>query len=517
MIRSLAVLLAAWCAGGLAAADLPVRVMSVHLGGDATADGWERRKSFLAGTVAAFDPDLLGTLDAQAGPRDFLADRLTGHTVLAAGMDGGDTAIFFRRDRYEMLADGHFWLSPTPDAPGLAGWDAARPRVAAWVRLKERVAPAAPPVFFLNAQLDDRGAKARVESTRLIRRKVAELGTGCRVVVTGDFSAGEGSDPYKQLFEPAGPLTDTFRATHPVRGPEEGTDCGFDPARTRGDRVDWIACSPDWEVRLAGIDRTARDGRTPASHFPVTAVLRAASPARTPTLRVLGYNIHHGEGTDGKIDLPRLARVIRSTDPDLVALQEVDDRTRRSGGVDQTAELARLTGLHGRFGKQLDYQGGGYGQAVLARFPPGTMAVHILPGEPDRERRIAYEVRFSIGGREMSFVTTHLHHQNAAFRERQAATLNDLFAAAGRPVVLAGDLNAVPDSRPIGRLTAAGWVNATASGGLLTFPAPRPVKQIDYVLYRPAGHFRTVAATAIDEPVASDHRPVLAVLEWQRE
>jgi endonuclease/exonuclease/phosphatase family metal-dependent hydrolase len=73
----------------------------------------------------------------------------------------------------------------------------------------------------------------------------------------------------------------------------------------------------------------------------------------TVQVRVLSYNIHHGAGTDGELDLPRIANVIRRLKPDLVALQEVDKKTQRSRGVDQAAELGRLTGMHAVFGKAI--------------------------------------------------------------------------------------------------------------------------------------------------------------------
>src|SRR5688500_5929836 len=86
-------------------------------------------------------------------------------------------------------------------------------------------------------------------------------------------------------------------------------------------------------------------------------------------VRVLTYNIHHGEGTDRQLNLERLADVIKSVNPDLVGLQEVDQKTARSKGVDQAARLAELTGLRAIFGKAMEYQGGGYGLAVLSRWP----------------------------------------------------------------------------------------------------------------------------------------------------
>ena len=101
----------------------------------------------------------------------------------------------------------------------------------------------------------------------------------------------------------------------------------------------------------------------------------AASESGSPpegtqtTLRILAYNIHHGAGNDEKLDLERIARLVHSLDPDLVALQEVDDRTERTGRVDQAAELGRLTGMAWAFGSFMDYEGGRYGMAVLSALP----------------------------------------------------------------------------------------------------------------------------------------------------
>ena len=232
------------------------------------------------------------------------------------------------------------------------------------------------------------------------------------------------------------------------------------------------------------------------------------------TLRVLTYNIHHGRGVDGKVDLPRLAKVIADVEPDLVALQEVDHKTRRTGGVDQTGELAKLTGLHGKFGKAIDFEGGEYGQAILSRFPLGDLNVHTLPGEPEREQRIAAAADIPLGdkGPNIVFATTHLHHQNEDFRQKQAAKINELFGKEVRPVILAGDLNATPDSKPLAIL-AKNWRWAHGGKPLLTFPVGKPARQIDFVLYRTGDKVRVVNVKVLDEAVASDHRALLAVLE----
>jgi len=263
----------------------PVRVMSFNIRYGTANDGensWPKRREFLVETIRNFDPDLLGTQETLAGQRDYLVEKLRGYAVEAAGRDDGNekgemAALFYRRERFERLDGGHFWLSDKPDQPGSKGWDAALPRIATWVRLRDQFAPDQKPVLFLNTHFDHRGRQARLESARLIRQRVEELGRGCRVIITGDFNAGEGSPPYQALFagdngKPA-LLLDTFRVHRPERRNDEGTFNGFRADAVTGQRIDWIACSSDWTVQHAGIDRTVRDGRVPSDHFPVTAVL----------------------------------------------------------------------------------------------------------------------------------------------------------------------------------------------------------------------------------------------------
>ena len=178
----------------------------------------------------------------------------------------------------------------------------------------------------------------------------------------------------------------------------------------------------------------------------LAAVVLGRGAAADAPLRVLSYNIHHGRGTDGVVDLERIAGVIRGSAADVVVLQEVDDRTERTGRIDQTAELGRLTGLHAEFGRQIDYQGGRYGQAILSRTPLEEPRVHVLPGDPDRE------------------------------------TLAALLAS---------------------------WRSTTAEPQP-TFPAGQPARQIDFILYRAGGVLEPGRVRVLDEPVASDHRPILA-------
>jgi endonuclease/exonuclease/phosphatase family metal-dependent hydrolase len=235
------------------------------------------------------------------------------------------------------------------------------------------------------------------------------------------------------------------------------------------------------------------------------------------TLRVLTYNIHHGEGTDGRFDLSRLAGVMKTVQPDVVALQEVDRGTERSGGVDQLAELERLTNMHAEFGKAMDYSGGGYGVAVLSRWPLLIAGNHSLPGSLDREPRTALtvEVRSSERGPMLQFTSTHLDQgRDPEDRLAQARYLNELLVRGeGRPAILAGDLNSRPDTEVM-EIFEAQWAMAPAVDPSPTTPSGRRRSRVDHVLFRPAESWRVLESRVIDEPLASDHRPVLVVLEW---
>lgn len=235
----------------------------------------------------------------------------------------------------------------------------------------------------------------------------------------------------------------------------------------------------------------------------------------TNRLRILTYNIHHGEGTDQKIDLERIARIIRETQADLVALQEVDVKTQRTHGVDQAGELGRLTGLQAYFGQAMDYQGGGYGVAVLSRWPAVSTRIWPLPGSPGREPRVAFEVQVRAGGQGplLRFINTHLDHASEPERLRQTRWILDhLSQTTNQLAILAGDLNATPESAPM-RAIFEKWTDFKGEGEAWTIPAENPRRRIDYILARPGPPWRLVESRVINEPVASDHRPVLAVVE----
>ncbi len=230
-------------------------------------------------------------------------------------------------------------------------------------------------------------------------------------------------------------------------------------------------------------------------------------------LRILTYNIHHGRGADGKVDIERIAGVIRSANPDLVALNEVDKNVSRSGNVNQPVELGRLCEMRPVFEKNIDYDGGEYGNAILSRFPVSeTENIH-LPSEYEGEQRGMLAVRVELpGNRKVRFAATHLDYRpDDTERIRSAKTIEKLVEQRFAPdrFVIAGDLNATPASQVVERFSRS-W---TVSRSDPTYPASDPQKQIDYVLWRPASAWRVISTNVLDAPTASDHRPVLVVLD----
>ena len=263
-----------------------VRVMSFNVRYGTANDGenhWNLRKGFLLETITTFDPDLLGTQETLAFQRDFLAEKLPDYDVLGVGRtdgkeDGEMMAIFYRKTRFRKLNSGHFWFSETPQIAGSKSWDSALPRMVTWVKLSDLVSVDAPPILFFNTHFDHLGTLARLESARLLRRHIESTGKDCSIVVTGDFNTAENSEPYEALFSDVdgheSPVVDTFRIAHPAIGSSEGTFSEFRSDAVDGDRIDWIGASRNWKVVDAAIDHTARDGRTPSDHFPVTATLQ---------------------------------------------------------------------------------------------------------------------------------------------------------------------------------------------------------------------------------------------------
>ncbi len=247
------------------------------------------------------------------------------------------------------------------------------------------------------------------------------------------------------------------------------------------------------------------------------SVDKASRAQQADRMVVLSYNIHHGEGNDQVFDLPRLAEVIKNSGADLVALQEVDVLTKRAGGVNQAAELARLTGMYSAFGRAISYSGGEYGDAVLSKWPIRKTQIIPLPAQPHHEDRVAVviHVESPVSGREIRFASTHFDHtSDPSDRIAQAEFLTAKLFPSELPTLVLGDLNAQPGSKPIEIMQR--WTNAAAPDDMPTMSSTNPTRKIDWVLMSKSHNWQVREVYTIDEPVASDHLPLRAELELLR-
>ncbi|OJV87580.1 MAG: hypothetical protein BGO34_11065 [Bacteroidia bacterium 44-10] len=224
-------------------------------------------------------------------------------------------------------------------------------------------------------------------------------------------------------------------------------------------------------------------------------------PQRENTHRLMSYNIHHGEGMDGKIDIERIGKLIIDINPEVVGLQEVDSIVVRSGNIDIMQMLSAQTGMHATFGYSILHDGGKYGNGILTREKPVAVRKIALPGA--REARTALIVELE----KFVIVNTHLSLTNEE-RLESVKIITDAIKVYDKPVFLMGDLNAPPDSDPITFLLDK-W-DILSNPKQFTFPSEKPTGTIDYI-FGYTGKRQTYAkyrAQVIDEQVASDHRPL---------
>lgn len=244
-------------------------------------NGWGFRRDALTQTIRRFEPDVLGTQECRNSQARDLQKVLPEYDFVGAGRSDGDDggemcAIFYRRDKFSKLDEGHFWLSNTPEDEGSKDWGMF-PRMVTWVKLTPR--GGFEPFFLFNTHFD-LNRTAQLRSAKILQERVSLIAGSSPVVVTGDFNTGEGSAPYKLLVGAGmgrgGRLVDTHRQADPTYDTPEGTRHGF-RGGSGGHRIDWILASSQFKTLAAGIERYRHNGRLPSDHFPVTAVLQLPS------------------------------------------------------------------------------------------------------------------------------------------------------------------------------------------------------------------------------------------------
>lgn len=232
-------------------------------------------------------------------------------------------------------------------------------------------------------------------------------------------------------------------------------------------------------------------------------------------IRVLTFNILHGATLKGDYNLDLIASVIKKTNPDLVALQEVDFKTERARNYDLATELAFRTKMVPLFGRAMYYDNGEYGEAILSKTSIIKSRVVNLPYLKGYEPRTALEITTVVGSNDtISFIGTHLDHvESDTNRIMQVMKINSIFSENKYPTILAGDFNDSPSSKVINIFELVWSPTYDSSNYQDTFPSNNPAKKLDYIMYKPKTSFEIIRTEVIQDTIASDHCAYLAILK----
>ena len=227
-------------------------------------------------------------------------------------------------------------------------------------------------------------------------------------------------------------------------------------------------------------------------------------------ITVITYNIHHGVGLDNKLDLEKIANVVKFENPDIVAFQEVDVKTKRTRRLDEPKILGDLAGFKSFFGKSIPYGGGEYGNAIITKDRNAVLINHFpLPGKEPRSL-LAIQARTKMGT-PFILACTHLCLDETN-RIKSTEIINNWVRGLSFPTILVGDMNCKTDSTPYKKFIEV-WDSTWGASPLPTFPAKKPTSAIDHCLTYPKFAWKVQGIKVIEEAVASDHRPLKITLK----
>ena len=265
---------------GVSCASQPkeLKVMTFNMRYDNPEDGincWDNRKSGAAEVIRLQQVDVFGTQELLAHQLDDLKDLLPEYEAVGVGREDGVregefAALFFRRDAFQLIDSGNFWLSETPEKAGSLGWDAACERIVTWAVLKnERLGE----ILFVNTHLDHVGEQARLNSADLIMKRMQALGGGDRpIVLTGDFNVSPDAPVVHRILE-GGFLKHALDVADEVKGQKwSWADYGEQPLDQR-ELIDYIFVSNEFKVRCHEVLPDTLRGAYISDHSPVTAAL----------------------------------------------------------------------------------------------------------------------------------------------------------------------------------------------------------------------------------------------------
>ncbi|MBR7012372.1 MAG: endonuclease/exonuclease/phosphatase family protein [Muribaculaceae bacterium] len=224
-------------------------------GDSVKGERWSKRCQVMCDQINFMSPDIFGAQEVLHSQLVDMLNGLDGYDYIGVGRDDGKTggeyaAVFYKKDRLRLLDHGDFWLSETPDRPGL-GWDAACVRICTWGKFTGMTATNDEAFYFFNLHMDHVGVVARREAAKLIVTKVREIAQGAPVIITGDFNVDQKDEIYS-IFVQSGVLKDSYQSAR-QRFAENGTFNAYDINIYTDSRIDHVFVSPEVQVESYGI------------------------------------------------------------------------------------------------------------------------------------------------------------------------------------------------------------------------------------------------------------------------
>lgn len=256
-----------------------VKVMSYNIRLDTEADGvnqWKNRTGGVFDLIKKSNPDLLGVQEAMHNQMMDLKSNLTDYEFVGVGRDDGKekgeySAIFYKKDKFEVLEQKTFWLSETPDVPGSKSWDAAITRVVTFAILKDKATGKS--FAYFNTHFDHMGKEARKNSAKLIKTYIARLITSgslkkkTPILISGDFNSEPSDEPYKTIIDGKDVTLFDSRPSNDLTG----TFCGFEVNAMKCKTIDYVFHSTHWKATAYQVIQDHDGKYYPSDHLPVMA------------------------------------------------------------------------------------------------------------------------------------------------------------------------------------------------------------------------------------------------------
>ena len=241
---------------------------------DDTGNLWKNRAPVVAALIRFHDFDVFGTQEGFDNQLEDITSALPQYSRSGVGRDDGKkagefSAVFYKTSKFKLLDRGDFWLSETPDKPSL-GWDATCcNRICSWVHLQDK--KTGKKFYFFNAHFDHQGVKARVESSKLVLKKIQSIAGKAPVIFTGDLNGDHNSEWYRALAN-SGVLSDTYKmAEYPYLN--NGSFNSFKGTNGRMGVIDHIFVNTAFKASKWGVLTDTYHSKFPSDHFPVMAVV----------------------------------------------------------------------------------------------------------------------------------------------------------------------------------------------------------------------------------------------------